>query len=187
MITELPKTVQVGGKSVPIRSDFRAALDICAALNDPDLTDRDRSEVAIKIFYPRWQELTDYQEAVERLLWFLAGGMEQDERKRQPKLMDWEQDFQIVIAPVNRVAGRDVRELPYLHWWTFIGYYMEIGDCLFSTVVSIRRKKLQGKSLEKWEKEFYNENRELVDFRSSHFTEEENAFLEALMGGGHNG
>lgn len=185
MNTALPKTVEVDGRHVPIRSDFRAALDICAALNDPELTDRDRSEVAVKIFYPEWDRITNYQEAVERLLWFLSAGMDSDERKQQPpKLMDWAQDFKLIVAPVNRIAGRDVRELKYLHWWTFIGYYMEIGDCLFSTIVSIRRKKQQHKPLEKWEKEFYNENRELVDLPESRFTEAENAFMKNLFGGG---
>lgn len=184
MNTSLPKTVSVGGKNVPIRSDYRAAIDICAALNDPELTDRDRAEVAVKIFYPKWEEITDYDEAVERLLWFLSVGLEQEQRRNQPKLMDWEQDFPLVIAPVNRVAGRDVRNVPYLHWWTFIGFYMEIGDCMFSTVVHIRDKLRKHQRLEKWEREFYDSNRELVDFRSSHLTDDEDAFLKQLLGGG---
>ena len=187
MNTSLPKALVVGGRSVPIRSDFRAVLDICAALNDPDLTDRDRSEVAVKIFYPRWWELTDYREAVERLLWFLSAGMEQEERKRAPKLMDWEHDFPMLVAPVNRVAGRDVRSLPYLHWWTFVGYYMEIGDCTFSTIISIRRKQQQHKPLEKWEKEFYSENREIVDLPAARFTADEDDFMKKLFGGGPSG
>lgn len=184
MNVSLPKTVSVGGKSVPIRSDYRAALDICAALNDPELTDQDRAEIAIKIFYPRWWEITDYKEAVDRLLWFLSAGLEQDQRCKQPKLMDWEQDFPLVIAPINRVAGRDVRALPYLHWWTFIGFYMEIGECMLSTVVHIRRKLQKHQKLDKWEREFYNGNREIVDFRSSHLTDDEDAFLKQLLGGG---
>ena len=33
----LPKTVFVGGREYSIRSDYRAILDICEALTDPEL------------------------------------------------------------------------------------------------------------------------------------------------------
>ena len=149
MNTGLPKAACIGGRCFRIRSDFRAILDICAALNDPELTDQDRAEVAVKIFYP-----------------------------------DWEQYFPMIIAPINRVAGQDVRALPYMHWWTFIGYYMEIGDCTFSTILDIRRKLRKHKELEKWEREYYNENRELIDFKSAHLTDDEDEFIRQLMTGG---
>ena len=97
---------------------------------------------------------------------------------------DGEQDFPMIIAPINRVAGRDVRALPYMHWWTFIGYYMEIGDCTFSTILDIRRKLRKHKKLEKWEREYYDENRELIDFKSAHLTDDEDEFIRQLMTGG---
>ena len=47
MNTGLPKTACIGGRRFRIRSDFREILDICAALNDPDLTDQDLSLIHI--------------------------------------------------------------------------------------------------------------------------------------------
>ena len=35
----LPTSVNVSGKEYNIRSDYRAILDICTALNDPELSD----------------------------------------------------------------------------------------------------------------------------------------------------
>ena len=168
MNTGLPKTACIGGRCFRIRSDFREILDICAALNDPELTDQDRAEVAVKIFYPDWDQITDMAAAVKFMLWFLDGGMDRGDQRPQPKQMDWEQDFPMIIAPINRVAGRDVRALPYMHWWTFIGYYMEIGDCTFSTILDIRRKLRKHKKLEKWE----------------HLTDDEDEFIRQLMTGG---
>jgi len=63
--------------------------------------------------------------------------------------------------------------LQYLHWWTFFSYYMEIGEGLFSQVVSIRSKKAQHKKLEKYEQEFYRENKKLVDIRKPLSEEEQ--------------
>lgn len=108
MNTGLPKAACIGGRRFRIRSDFREILDICAALNDPDLTDQDRAEVAVKIFYPDWDQITDMAAAVKFMLWFLDGGVDRGDQRQQPKQMDWEQDFPMIIAPINRVAGRDV-------------------------------------------------------------------------------
>lgn len=84
----------------------------------------------------------------------------------------------MIIAPINRIAGCEVRALEYLHWWTFMSYYREIGDCLFSQVVSIRDKKARGKTLEKQEKEFYRRNRDLIDLKTT-YTEAEKDVLAA--------
>ena len=88
--------------------------------------------------------------------------------------MDWDQDADIIIPAINRVAGTgDVRAMPYLHWWTFLGYYMEIGESLFSNIVQIRQKKAKRKKLEKWEQEFYRENKKLIDIKAKLSEEEE--------------
>ena len=101
-------------------------------------------------------------------------------KKEGPKLMDWEQDFSIIIPAINRVAGMEVRELPALHWWTFLGYYQEIGgDCTFAQVVSIRDKLQRGKPLDKAEREYYRRNREMVDLQTKRTTQEE-AFLAKI-------
>ena len=39
-----------------------------------------------------------------------------------------------------------------------MGAYMEIGECTWSTFISIRKKKLHGEKLEKWEEKLYREN-----------------------------
>ena len=98
--------------------------------------------------------------------------------------MDWEQDFEYIIAPINRVSGHDIRTDDYLHWWTFISYYYEIGDCLFAQIVRIRKALKKGK-LDKVDREWYRENRDLVDFKQR-FTDAEEELLN-LWGGVKNG
>ena len=182
---ELPKTVEVAGKEYPIRSDFRAVLDILTALSDPELTEQDKAVVMLGIFY-EGEIPPQTQEALNQCGWFINCGQMETEKKNNRKLMDWEQDFQYIIAPINTAAGCDVRGLPYMHWWTFMGYYMDIGDCMFAQIVSIRKKLKTGKKLEKYERDFYRENREIIDFRTK-YTEAENDFLSKLLGGESNG
>ena len=170
----LPTSVTISGKETPIRSDFRAILDIMEALNDPDLDDYDKTEAMLEIFYPELDQISDYEEAVAQALWFIDGGRTAL-KKKSPRLVDWEHDFERIIAPVNRVLGYEARAAEYLHWWTFLAAYMEMGpDSVFSQVVSIRDKKARGKKLEKHEREWYRRNREMVDL-PSHYTEAERA------------
>lgn len=184
---ELPKSLVVNGNEYSIRSDFRDVLRIIEAMNDPDLEDAEKVYVSMFILYEDFQSIPedDYKEAFEKLLWFIDNGEDRnDSRKAQQKVLDFEQDWNLLIPAVNRIAGRDIREAEYVHWWTFLGYYMEIGECTFSTVLSIRSKRAKGKKLEKWEQEFFNSNKDIVLIRQkeSEQEKEEKARLEAMLG-----
>ena len=93
-------------------------------------------------------------------------------------LVDWETDFELIAAAVNHVLGTECRSLPYLHWRSFLGAYMEISsESLFSRVISIRDKLRTGKKMEKWEKAWYRKNRDLVDLPMK-FSKKEIELLE---------
>ena len=104
--------------------------------------------------------------------------------KPGPTLLDWEQDAQMIVADVNKVAGTEIRAMPFLHWWTFMAYFNAIGEGQLSTLVSIRDKLRRGKKLEKWEQEYYRKNKERVDLRKRYSAEElaEQERLKKLLG-----
>ena len=179
----LPKTVIVGGREYSIRSDYRAILDICEALTDPELSSEEKSAVVLYIFYPELEDMPveDWQEAAKQCVWFINCGEDRRGQRPTPKLMDWGQDFRYIVAPINRVLGKEVRELESLHWWTFISAYYEIGDCFFAQIVRIRNLKAKGKPLDKTDQQLYRENRELVDLKTN-FTAAEDAVINAWLG-----
>ena len=167
-IYTLPYSVEIEGKTLPIRNDcdFRVVLDVIEALNDNDLTEEEKYRCALFIFYGDeiWNVL-NLEEAIEKMFIVINCGEKSDEPSKKPKLMDWHHDFSLLAPPISKVLGYDVRTPhKFTHWWTFVGGYMEIGDCSFSNVVSIRSKKAKGRKLDKSEEEFYRENRNLVDF-----------------------
>lgn len=176
---ELPTALDVCGAVYEIRSDYRAVLDICVALNDPELEEQEKTSTMLSVFYPAFSDMPPehYQQAVKACLWFIGGGAPETEQKKQPRLLDWEQDFRHIVAPVNRVLGREIRADKYLHWWTFLSAYMEIGECLFSQIVRIRERKATGKRLDKSDQEWYRKNRHLVDFRTA-YSKQENDTLK---------
>lgn len=169
---EFPTSLNVGGVDYEIRTDYRVVLDLFTALSDPDLTDADeqmtaymQSRVILEIMFMDCDNIPmeHLQEALQKVSEFIDMGISDDRKK--PKTMDWEQDATIIIPAINKVLNREIRAEKYIHWWTFLGAYMEIGESLFSSVVNIRQKKARGKKLEKHEQEFYNENKSLIDFK----------------------
>jgi len=176
----LPVTVEVGGRVWKIATDYRDILDIIARLSDEDCTPYERLYISLGLFYDNFETMpeSDYPKAYEEMSLFISCG-EEDTGRPSMKLIDWEQDERIIASEINKVAGYEVRAVSYLHWWTFIGYFNGIGEGHLSTVVNIRNKLKRGKKLEKWERDYYNENRRTVDLRQK-YTAEENAEMERL-------
>lgn len=190
MSWNLPASLNIGGADFAIRTDFRVILDILAACNDPELPDYAKQAVMVEILYENWEEIPpEYmQEAMKKACEFIDCGSKPDEKKK-PRMVDWEQDSDLIVPAVNKIAGVvDIRSVKYMHWWTFFGYFMEIVDGLFSSVLNIRYKKSHGKKLEKWEKEFYRENKQIIDFHAKISEEElarreeERKAIEELVG-----
>lgn len=170
---DLPTALTVGGREYRINADYRDVLEVIAYLQDPDvLTGR---YVALSLFYEEFETMprADYPQAMEELARFIDLGEEPDSGPPQPKTIDWEQDRTIIVSEINKVAGVEVRALPFLHWWTFLGYFGAIGEGQLSTIVAIREKLRKGKKLESWEREYYQRNRSRIDFKRRYTAEEE--------------
>lgn len=175
MIGELPETVNIDGVEHEVRTDYRDILTILVASNDPDLKESEKAVVALTIFYKDIAFINDsnMQEAITKMNRFIDCG--EDGLENAPtsiRLFDWEQDEQIIFSAVNKVAGHEVRNDNYLHWWTFIAYYTEIGEGTFATIVSIRDKRAKGKRLDGFEKSFYQQNRSKVDLKKRYSKEQ---------------
>ena len=171
MIGALPEALTVGGEDYPIRTDYRNVLQVFEAFHDLELAQEEKWIVAIYLMFEDFscdddvlvaaQNGFDLGEAMKQISWFISAGQPEKQVLEQPTY-NWTQDEQMIFSAVNKVAGRETRELEYLHWWTFLGYFNEVGEGTFSFIVGIRNKLNKGKKLEKHEKEFLSHNKELV-------------------------
>lgn len=176
MIGSLPATIELGGKAWAIRSDFRIALLIFEALNDPDLSKQSKTYVMLDALYEDFKNMDSklIQEACNKASIFLDGGEHNtsSNKKNKIKLMDWEQDEQLIFSAVNKTAGCEIRSLEYMHWWTFLGFFQAMGECLLTSIINIRSKKAKGKRLDKGEQQYYRENKSMIDLKTK-MTQEE--------------
>ena len=166
---ELPTSIFIDGTEHPIRNrgDFRMVLDCFEALSDSELDADYRIVTGLIIFYDGMKDEHDVMTTFGKNLETAIKKMYEFFNCNQPnaagavmkhKLVDWKQDAQLIAGAVNTVAKKEVRAESYLHWWTFMGYYLNIGDSAFSTIVGIRHKIKSGKKLENHEKEFKRDN-----------------------------
>ena len=179
---DLPTYICINGINHPIRNkgDYRVVLDVITALNDPDLKPIERVECALFIFFEDFEVMdsSDYEEALKLEMEFISYNAK-DKDKQAKKIMDWEQDFPLIIAPINRIIGKEVRSIEYFHWFTFLSAYYEIGECSFQFIVGLRDKMNRGEKLEKYEKKFIRENKELVEL-NNRYSVEEQALLDSI-------
>lgn len=164
MLGQLPTTLEVCGKSYPVRSDYRNVLQIISAYNDKELSDKEKAFVCIRRLYERPDEIPQtkesYTEALREATRFIECRQSAD--KPGPRVVNWEKDEQLIFPAINKVAGMEVRLVPYMHWWTFLGYFQSIDrEDLWGFVLTLRQKKAKRKKLEKHEKEFWTANRDL--------------------------
>ena len=203
---DLPSTVTISGIEYPVRTDFRTILEIFVMLDDPDLTDADKTEALLRMFYS--ERPPDVEEAVMAFLDFIdprssrtrrraqhsgspsertsSGESELSCRYREARrfgacedAIDWSQDFDLMVAPINHILGFECRAADYLHWRTFLAAYLEIPpESVFARVLRIREKLRTGKKLEKYERTWYNKNRDLVHLKPK-FSKAEEELIEA--------
>ncbi len=197
MIGALPEVLTVDGEDYPIRTDYRNVLQVFEAFQDLELQPEEKWIVAIYLLFEDFtcdddvlqttQDGFNIGEAQKQIIWFISAGQPEMQILELP-VYNWTQDEQMIFSAVNKVAGKETRELEYLHWWTFLGYFNEVGEGTFSFIVGIRNKLNKGKKLEKHEKEFLSHNKELVLMKKPKTKEEQEqedaykALLDEVLG-----
>ena len=191
---ELPTSVILNNTAHAIRKDgdFRMVLDCFKLLQDVELDENERILACLVVFYDELDgvesvhQLGDIEEAVKQMFSFFNCNQSAVGIKAEGKVIDWDKDAMMVISAVNKVAGKEIRAEKYVHWWTFMSYYMAIGDSPLATIVNIRRKRIQGKKLEKYEQDYVKENPELFRIEQT-YTQEEQDFLDEIQANWHKG
>lgn len=182
MIFDLPTKLEFGGREWAINSDYRDVLRTLTAFEDPDLTDEEKAYICLHNFYPDLKDIPqeDLQAALDAAIDFIDHGAG-DDSGPSPRTMDWEQDAPLIFPAVNRAAGFEVRSAAYMHWWTFMGFFMEIRDTTYATVLGLRQKKYgkHRKKLDKQEEEFWKNNHAICVLKAK-YTEEDLAEKERL-------
>lgn len=169
---DLPNTATINDNEYPIRTDYRDILTIIDILNNDELEEQsiignEKICAALFIFYETFEENKDilYSNiAVEQMFGFIDRGQTYYGIKAKQPVFDYKKDESLIIPAIGQVLNCRIRELPYLHWWDFVDAFFQISEGMFSFVVGVRNRKNKGK-MTKEDKQFYSENRHLIDLK----------------------
>ena len=109
---ELPTSLSISVVDFSIRTDFRAIIDILIAMNDPELDEQAKAVVMLQILFEDWQSIPAecLDEACQKASDFIDCGQSDDNPNHpKPRLMDWEQDGDMIVPAVNKVAGKEIK------------------------------------------------------------------------------
>lgn len=163
MLGQLPTTLDVNGTQWAVRPSYLNVFRIFSVFEADELTDQEKSLVFLRRMYVDFPSISpaDYAAAYEAAMRFIEAG--EHKAKPSPRVIYWEKDEQMLFAAVNAAAGCEVRNQPDMHWWTFLGHFQNIdAEGTYGTILRIRTKRKKHKKLEKYEKEFYQANTELI-------------------------
>lgn len=186
-VYDLPTSINIRGTDYAIRHDFRPCIDIMLAFEDADLTQEEKVMTMMDILYV--DRVPVCAEAIQKAYAFLDGQIDGEEQKDSgaaKRLYTFTQDGKYIISAVDKVLGYSTRRCEYLHWWEFLSAFLEVGECLFSTIVNMRRQKSRGK-LTKEERMLWAENKEMFELRpllTVQEKEEIEEYKRILSGGG---
>lgn len=183
LVDDLPDAVEVAGEIVPIDTDFRTAIRIIMAFEDPELTAMEKQAVLIGNLF--LEPPSDLGQAIEVGVRFLNGGEDKgSDAGSSLRLYSFEKDSALIFAAFRQTHGIDL-ETAEMHWWKFLALFMDLGaETAFCNLVSLRKRVKTGKAT-KEERRAAKEMGEMfiledVDTRTVEEKEREQEFLRLV-------
>ncbi len=125
---DYPKSVCVGGKDIPIITDFREIVKLMDMLRADSLTYEEKMYLLLQYFQ---EQPEDLEKAVDALSDFVAmrelgrqnasdvHSCEEEDEKPQRDVYSFEIDYPFIFSAFLQDYGINIRTIPYMHWWEF--------------------------------------------------------------------
>ena len=119
-----------------IRTDYRIGVQIQLCISDPELSDNDKTAIALNLLYGRG--MPDLQTAIDGLSWFLScGNPSIDDMAAEKPVFSFEQDSARLVSAFKKVFGIDISR-ERLHWFEFVPMLGDLSGTAFTSVIDIR-------------------------------------------------
>lgn len=120
-----------------IRTDYRIGVQIQLCVSDPELSDSEKTAVALSLLYGRG--VPDLQTAIEGLGWFISCGAPEalGDAEDGPAAYSFEQDASRIVSAFRKVFGIDISR-ERLHWFRFVSMLGDLSGTAFTNVIDIR-------------------------------------------------
>jgi hypothetical protein len=146
MVSELPYTLTVEGKTYAIDPSTSNCLNIMQAYEDFSLLDEVKHLVMVRLLYIDTPKVITAEIVAEGVR-FLDGGEDAKlDSTNQKRVFSFTQDMKYIRAAVQRTHGVNLREAEDIHWWKFLDMFIDLDEeCIFSRMVQLRCQQAKGK------------------------------------------
>ncbi len=122
LIHKLP--TQVNGKI--INTDFKISILFELLMQDIKVPKELKLIKALELYYPDFEKISDYEKAIEQMLWFYRCGKElansnkvNINNKKYNQIYSYEFDDNYIYSAFLQQYNVDLQETKYMHWWKF--------------------------------------------------------------------
>ena len=81
LIDRLPMKID----GININTDFRISILFELMMQDNEISDVEKIKQALILYYPNFEKITDYKEAIQNIIWFYKGGKNENVDKEVKK------------------------------------------------------------------------------------------------------
>ncbi len=121
LIHKLP--VQVNG--MVINTDFKISILFELLMQDEKIKKELKIMKALQLYYPDFKKISDYEKAIEQMLWFyrcgkeLANSNKSNGNNKYNQIYSYEFDDNYIYSAFLQQYNIDLQEIKYMHWWKF--------------------------------------------------------------------
>ncbi|MCC0740572.1 bacteriophage Gp15 family protein [Clostridioides sp. ZZV14-5902] len=194
LIDVLPQHVKINGKTYKINSDFRTSMVFEMMINDSELSNEEKTNVALDLYYTKIPCERDL--AVEAIIWFYSCAKKEQEAsggnsrtrnssRKNNRIYDYELDAEYIYSAFLDQYGIDLQDIKYLHWWKFRALFKSLKeDNQIVKIMGYRSVDIT-KDMSKEQKDFYKKMKKLYEIPKSKTEKEKiNDIEKALLNGG---
>lgn len=140
LLSDLPRTLDIGGFEVKINYDFRTSLKFNELTRSKEKLNEEDILKIIELYFPIVKNTTDnskeldrniclhvlenHKEAINKIFWFFRCGEEiqednTNEARQNKEILSYEYDSNYIYTALLGQFGIDITKENDLHWWSF--------------------------------------------------------------------
>ncbi|MDN9637789.1 hypothetical protein KLL63_17775 [Clostridioides difficile] len=193
LIDVLPEHIKIDDKVYKINSDFRTSMIFEMMINDDELSNEEKTNIALNLYYPRIPH--DRNLAIEAIIWFYGCGKERkvnggnsrarNSSKKNNRIYDYELDSEYIYSAFLDQYGIDLQDIKCLHWWKFRALFKSLKeDNQIVKIIGYRSIDIT-KDMSKEQKDFYKKMKKMYEIPKSQTEKEKiNEIEKALLSDG---
>lgn len=170
---------------IEFNTDFRTSILFELLMQDDTISEQNKMIQAFRLYYPNLEQITDFNKAIEDVIWFYRCGKElanSNKKRKKAKnakqgkqIYSYEFDDDYIFSAFMQQYKIDLQEIEYLHWWKFKAMFEGLsGDTKMAEIMGYRAMDVS-KIKDKEEKKRYKELQEIYSLPDMRTAEQKEA------------